>query len=116
MGLSGKDVANHGLGIRRVPLKGTNQSVAKISQQMPAVGNLNCTWRTFRRAAAVEFATIATNNIDSWMRLEPISEGLRGTNWQKVNSLMKFQITEDCPITMPTGNRPIINSKNPRRF
>ncbi len=76
-----------------------------IFEKMPAVGNLDGLGSAFGRRVAVTTATIAADNLDLGMVLEPGRHRTDLTISQQVNDSVLFEIADNrsVPVATPPG-------------
>lgn len=92
---------------------GTN-GVAKIAQQVPAVGDLNSLWRTLAHSIRVGAGAVTCDDLDTGVLAEPTCQRFGLSVRQKVNDLVALQVDQNGAVAMAAPPGPVIDSKHAR--
>src|ERR1035437_846635 len=94
--------------------QGVFQCLAQVMQEVPAIGHLDRLRRSLPRRFGIGTGPVATNNFSSWMRAQPLGDGLGFSIRQQIDHFPSFQITKDRSISMPFAPGPVIHAKYTR--
>jgi hypothetical protein len=86
--------------------------LAKIAEEVKAIGDLNSLRCTCRRTTDVLRATVTRDNLDTGMLLEPGFKERRTALGQQVNGTPLLQVKQDSPIALAFTKGKIINAED----
>jgi hypothetical protein len=79
---------------------------------MKPIGDLDGAGRSLARTLGVGAASIPCNDLDSRMRAEPASQGVRRAIVQEINHAMPFEIDQDGSVLLAALLRPIVDAEH----
>src|SRR5690348_9379800 len=79
---------------------------------MPAIGNLKRLWRATAGSIREGRSTIAADDFNGWMRLQPGSNRLSGGVRKQVNGDLLLQINQDRAVALSLAPGPLIDPKH----
>jgi hypothetical protein len=88
--------------------KTTLERLAKIFKQMPPVCDLESLWSSESGSSCIRITTISTHDFNRRILFEPGGNRSRIPIRQEIKSTMSFQITDQCPVPMPTTPCPVV--------
>src|SRR5690348_18418894 len=80
---------------------------------MPAISDLNRLWSATRGSIGKGRATIAADDLDSGMHLEPVSERLSGSVLKQINWNLTLQIHQNGAIALSLAPSPLVYAYHP---
>ena len=96
-------------------VKDARQGVAEISQQMPAIRNLNRFRSTSPHAVGIVAGAIAGDDLDAGMRLQPRLDSLGLAVTQQIDrSIFILQIDDDGAVASAATPCPVVDADNAR--
>ena len=93
-------------------VKGYNEGVPQIAQQMPSVSNLQGVWCPLTCAFRVISTSVSTNDPDVGLGLKPRSEGRDLRIGQKVKHAVALQVDEQRSIAFTPAKCPVIDTQD----
>jgi hypothetical protein len=93
----------------------TAERITAVAQQMPPVGDLNGLRRSLAGSLGVGAGTIADDDLDRRMVLEPRGQGLGRAIGQQVDPAPALEITEDRAVVAALAPSPVIDPEHTRR-
>src|SRR3954467_7879323 len=93
----------------------TAERITAVAQQMPPVRDLNGLWRSLAGSIGVGAGTIADDDLDRRMVLEPRGQGLDRAVGQQVDAAPALEITEDRAVALAFAPGPVIDPEDTRR-
>src|SRR4051812_45079585 len=93
----------------------TAERITAVAQQMPPVRDLNGLWRSLAGSIGVGAGTIADDDLDRRMVLEPRGQGLDRAVGQQVDAAPALEITEDRAVALAFAPSPVIDAEDTRR-
>lgn len=91
-----------------------DKRVGAVAQEVEAVGDLDCFWRTLADAVGIGAGPIACDDLDARMSLEPVLQGFRLPVGQQLDGAWLFQVADHCPVVLTTAEGPVIDANHPR--
>ena len=85
-------------------------SLAHVSEQMPAVSDLTGLWRAEVHASGVFGRAVPGDGGDAGVPLEPTGQGRGRTIWQQVDDPTAIQVDRDRPVAAALSKRPIVDT------
>jgi len=82
---------------------------------METIGDLRGLRRTRCGASGIVLGTVAGNNFDAWMSVQPRRDGLSSTLWQEIHRPTAFEIDQDGSIHPALAEGKIIDPQDPGR-
>ena len=92
------------------------ECIAKILQQMPPVGNLKSLWGSLGCSSPIGIPTVATDNLDARMLLQPCGNDSLTALRQQVNWSVLLQVDQNGTKATSTTNRPVVDAQYARRW
>jgi hypothetical protein len=92
------------------------EGLAQIFEQMPPVRDLESLWGSKSGGGCIRIAAISTNDFNGRILFEPGGNRSHLPIRQEIKSTMSFQITDQCPVAMPTTPGPLIKTDYTRWF
>jgi hypothetical protein len=89
-----------------------DQRIPQVLEQMPAIGHLHSIRRTLSGPLGIRPGPIPTDDLNSWMLLEPVGKRCGGAIRQEIDHGAALDVDEDRPIGVPFAARPIIDAQN----
>ena len=98
-----------------MPLHRLKDGSAAVLQQVPPVCDMDGIRRTAPAAIGVAGATVAGDDLNTGMGLQPRCKAVRLAVGQQVNDGMMLQVDEDRAVTLPSLPRPVVDPEHARR-
>jgi hypothetical protein len=96
-------------------VKDARQGVAKVSQQMPAIGNLDCFRSTSPNTIGIVAGPIPGDDLDAGMRLQPRLDSLGLAVMQQIDrSVFILQIDDDGALASAPPPGPVVDADDAR--
>jgi hypothetical protein len=95
-----------------MPREASLYGFSSVLEQVKAISDLLGMRCPCRSPSSVISSTIAADELDFRMVLDPLSEGRLRAIWEQVNHTMPFQIEENRSIRAPAPKGEIIHAKN----
>jgi hypothetical protein len=96
-------------------LKRALKRLAKITQEVKAIGDLNSMWCASRRTPNVLRPTVTRDNLNTRMLLKPGLKERGAALRQQVDRPPMFQVEQDGAIALALSKRKIVNTEDTRR-
>jgi hypothetical protein len=85
-------------------------------RQVPAVRNLERTWRTTSGRTGIDPIAVTTDDLCAGVLIEPLHQRLSGRVLQQVHDAMGSGIHQDRAVPAPTAKRELIDTEHARRL
>jgi hypothetical protein len=92
------------------------QRFAEIFEQMPFICHLGGLWSSQSGGCRIRITAIPAHDFNRRISFEPSGYRSRIPIRQEIKPTMPFQITDQCPVPMPTTPGPIIKTDHTRRL
>jgi hypothetical protein len=88
------------------------ECIAKILQQMPPVGNLKSLWGSVGCSSLIGIPTVATDNFDAGMLLQPCCNDSLTALRQEVNWSVLLQVDQNGAKPTSATKRSVVNAQH----
>jgi hypothetical protein len=88
------------------------ESGCEIAKEMKAIGHLNGARCTLPGPLGIRARAVAADDLDAWVKPQPLSQRSWFPVGQKVNRLVTFEINQNRSVAMASAPRPVIYSKH----
>jgi hypothetical protein len=95
-----------------VAIKQALQCLAQILQEVKAIGDLHRLRCPFRCSIGIRSCTVAADDGDLGVLLEPSFDGCGGSIRQQVDHLMGFKIDDHRPLAVPFAPGPVVDAND----
>lgn len=92
------------------------QCITEILQDVPPIGNLNSLRGSTGCSSPIGIPTVAADDFDTRMRLQPSCNGGFGALGQQINWFVFFQIDQDSAKPTAASKRPVVDAQHARRW
>ncbi|GAB4200605.1 MAG: hypothetical protein OHK0022_21830 [Roseiflexaceae bacterium] len=103
-----------GLKNRLMPLKNGLEYVAKVLDQMEAVGHLHGLGGTARGTLSILTAAVAADHLNARMVSQPLSQGSSRALGEQIHDLVTFQVNQDGAVDLAFAQGEIVNAEKAR--
>lgn len=101
---------------RTVPVSKGLNSLSKIAEQVPAIGDLDGVWGALTNTVSISASSIAGDNLDAGSITQPGGHGGSFAVWQEINHFVGLQIHQHRTVTPSASPRPIIDTEDSRHW
>lgn len=90
------------------------QCLTQATEQMPAIGHLDGSWRPAPCSLGINSSAITRDNLDPWPALQPVGHAIRVAIGQQIKNAISLQVADDRSVALSAPPRPIVDAHDRR--